>query len=245
MLIFTKQFINFKWALTPFITFIFMMIQIKSLINEAQLLKIHEILAETSFVDGKVTAGKVASKIKNNLESSLPPEKQQLLNRILMAALGNNQQFKSFVLPNRMADFIFSKYEPGMTYGDHVDDPLMGGGKFRTDVSMTVFLNNAEDYEGGELTVRTPFGNQQVKLNAGDAVVYPSASVHEVAPVTSGQRRVALTWIQSFVRDAAKRELLYELDQAREKLFSTDSESMESKYVDRSYANLLRMWADV
>lgn len=224
-----------------------MLIEIKSLINEAQIQKIHEILAGTAFVDGKATAGKAAEKVKFNLESSLTPEKQQLLNRILMASLGNNQQFKSFALPNRMADFIFSKYEPGMTYGDHVDDPIMGsgGGRFRTDVSMTVFLNEPNAYEGGELTVRTPFGDKKVKLAAGDAVVYPSASVHEVAPVTSGIRQVALTWIQSYVRDAAKRELLYELDQAREKLLDDDSEAQEAKYVDRSYANLLRMWAEV
>ena len=222
-----------------------MMIEIKSLINEAQLKKIHEILAGTDFVDGKATAGKAAEKVKHNLESALPVEKQQLLNRILMASLGNSQVFKSFALPNRMADFIFSKYEPGMTYGDHVDDPIMGGGKFRTDVSMTVFLNDPDSYEGGELTVRTPFGDKQVKLAAGDAVVYPSARVHQVAPVTTGIRQVALTWIQSFVRDAAKRELLYELDQAREKLLNIDSESDEAKYVDRSYANLLRMWAEV
>lgn len=222
-----------------------MMIEIKSLINEAQLKKIHEILAGTDFVDGKATAGKAAEKVKHNLESALSVEKQQLLNRILMASLGNSQIFKSFALPNRMADFIFSKYEPGMTYGDHVDDPIMGGGKFRTDVSMTVFLNEPDSYEGGELTVRTPFGDKQVKLAAGDAVVYPSASVHQVAPVTAGVRQVALTWIQSFVRDAAKRELLYELDQAREKLLDADSEADEAKYVDRSYANLLRMWAEV
>ena len=222
-----------------------MMIQIQSLINDAQVKKIHEILEGTDFVDGKATAGKAAEKVKNNLESSLPAEKQQLLNRILMASLGNNPTFRSFTLPNRMADFIFSRYEPGMTYGDHVDDPIMGGGKFRTDVSMTVFLNDPDAYQGGELTVRTPFGDKKVKLNAGDAVVYPSASVHQVAPVTSGVRQVALTWIQSFVRDAAKRELLFELDQAREKLLEANSESDEAKYVDRSYANLLRMWADV
>lgn len=224
-----------------------MLIEIKSLINEAQVQKIHEILAGTEFVDGKATAGAAAAKVKKNLESALTPEKQQLLNRILMASLGNNQQFKSFALPNRMADFIFSKYEPGMTYGDHVDDPIMGGGgaRFRTDVSMTVFLNAPETYEGGELVVRTPFGDKKVKLSAGDAVVYPSASVHHVAEVTSGVRQVALTWIQSYVRDAAKRELLFELDQAREKLLTDNSEALEAKYVDRSYVNLLRMWAEV
>lgn len=224
-----------------------MLIEIKSLINEAQVQKIHEILEGTDFVDGKATAGVAAARVKKNLESSLSAEKQQLLNRILMASLGNNQQFKSFALPNRMADFIFSKYEPGMTYGDHVDDPIMGsgGGRFRTDVSMTVFLNEPETYEGGELVVRTPFGDKKVKLAAGDAVVYPSASVHHVAEVTSGIRQVALTWIQSYVRDAAKRELLYELDQAREMMLANDSEAQETKYVDRSYVNLLRMWAEV
>jgi PKHD-type hydroxylase len=223
------------------------LLEIKSLINEAQVMKIHEILAGSDFVDGKATAGKAAARVKNNLESALAPERQQLLNRILMASLGNNQLFRSFALPNRMADFIFSKYETGMTYGDHVDDPIMGGAgaRFRTDVSMTVFLNEPETYQGGELVVRTPFGDKQVKLAAGDAVVYPSASVHHVAEVTSGVRQVALTWIQSFVRDAAKRELLFELDQAREKMLANNSEAQETRYVDRSYVNLLRMWAEV
>jgi PKHD-type hydroxylase len=224
-----------------------MLIEIRSLINEAQIQKIQEVLDRSQFVDGRQTAGKAAARVKNNMESALSPDGQQLLNRILMASLGNNQQFKSFALPNRMADFIFSRYENGMTYGDHVDDPIMGGagGRFRTDVSMTVFLNNPQDYEGGELTVRTPYGDKQVKLSAGDAVVYPSASVHQVAPVTKGRRDVALTWIQSFVRDAAQRELLYELDQAREGLLDEDSTSERAKQVDRCYANLLRMWADV
>jgi PKHD-type hydroxylase len=224
-----------------------MLIEIRSLINEAQIQKIQEVLDRSQFVDGRQTAGKAAARVKNNMESAPSPDGQQLLNRILMASLGNNQQFKSFALPNRMADFIFSRYENGMTYGDHVDDPIMGGagGRFRTDVSMTVFLNNPQDYEGGELTVRTPYGDKQVKLSAGDAVVYPSASVHQVAPVTKGRRDVALTWIQSFVRDAAQRELLYELDQAREGLLDEDSTSERAKQVDRCYANLLRMWADV
>lgn len=224
-----------------------MLIEIRSLINEAQIQKIQEVLDRSQFVDGRQTAGKAAARVKNNMESALTPEGQQLLNRILMASLGNNPQFKSFALPNRMADFIFSRYENGMTYGDHVDDPIMGGGggRFRTDVSMTVFLNNPEDYEGGELTVRTPYGDKQVKLAAGDAVVYPSASVHQVAPVTQGRRDVALTWIQSYVRDASQRELLYELDQAREGLLDEDSTSERAKQVDRCYANLLRMWAEV
>jgi len=225
-----------------------MLLEIKSLINEAQIQKIQEILSGTNFVDGRTTAGRVAAKVKHNLESSLAPDQQQLLNRILMASLGNNQQFKSFALPNRMADFIFSRYEKGMSYGDHIDDPMMGGGvggHFRTDISMTVFLNDPNSYKGGELVVRTLMGDKKVKLAAGDAVVYPSSSVHHVAEITSGVRQVAITWMQSFVRDAAKRELLFELDLAREKMLRDNPQTDEAKYVDRSYVNLLRMWTDV
>jgi len=224
-----------------------MLIEIPGLLNDAQLTKLTELVVRAGFVDGTRTAGKVAAKIKRNQEIDLTAEGQQLLNRILMSALGYNERFKSFALPARMADFIVARYQPGMTYGDHVDDPIMGqaGPRFRTDVSMTVFLNPPESYEGGELVVRTPFGDKRVKLPAGSAVVYPSSSVHQVAPVVRGERLVALTWIQSYVRDAARRELLFELDQARNSLLSSEPESDRAKYVDRSYANLLRMWADV
>lgn len=224
-----------------------MLIEIPELLNAAQLAKLRELLAGANYVDGRHSAGMAAARVKLNEELDLDPQKLQLLYRILMSSVGHNAMFRSFALPNKVADFIFARYQPGMRYGDHVDDPIMGGAgpKFRTDVSMTVFLNPPESYDGGELVVRTPFGDRQVKLAAGGAVVYPSASVHRVAEVTRGERLVALTWIQSFVRDAARRELLFELDQAREQLLKTDPDSDYTKYVDRSYANLLRMWADV
>jgi PKHD-type hydroxylase len=224
-----------------------MLLEIPALLNEAQLAKIHEILARAPFVDGQHTAGRAAARVKRNEELAPEPDRLQLLYRILMSSLGHHEQFRSFVLPHRIADFIFARYHPGMHYGDHVDDPVMGtqGPRFRSDVSMTVFLNPPAAYEGGELTIRTPFGDQQVKLEAGDAVVYPSASVHRVADVTAGERLVALTWIQSYIRDAARRELLFELDQARNHLLKTEPDADHTKYVDRSYANLLRMWAEV
>ena len=222
-----------------------MLVVIPALLNEAQLQKINEVVARVGFVDGRATAGMAASRVKRNEELAPDAEAQSLVNRILMAALGHSARFRSAALPNRMADFIIARYQPGMTYGDHVDDPIMGGGKFRTDVSMTVFINPPDAYDGGELVMRTTFGEQRVKLSAGDAVVYPSASVHHVAEVTRGERVVALTWIQSFVRDAARRELLFELDQAREHYLRTDPDAATTKYVDRSYANLLRMWGDV
>ena len=223
-----------------------MLIEIPELLNSAQLEKIHELLAQARFQDGKLTAGMAASKVKNNEELALEPERLQRLYRVVMASVGHSAIFRSAVLPAKVADFIFARYQPGMRYGDHVDDPIMGQGpKFRTDVSMTIFLNPPEAYDGGELVIRTPFGNQEVKLPAGHAVVYPSASIHRVAEVTRGERMVALTWIQSFVREAARRELLYELDQSREYLLRTDPESDVTKNVDRSYVNLLRMWAEV
>jgi PKHD-type hydroxylase len=224
-----------------------MLIEIPGLLNEALLAKMHEVLDGARFVDGKLTAGMAAARVKNNQEMALDPEKLQLLYRILMSSLGHNGTFKSFALPNKVADFIFARYQPGMRYGDHVDDPVMGGNgpRFRTDVSMTVFLNAPADYDGGELVIRTSFGDRKVKLNAGDAVIYPSSSLHHVAEVTRGERLVALTWIQSLVRDAGQRELLFELDQAREHLLRNEPDAEHAKQVDRSYANLLRMWAEV
>jgi PKHD-type hydroxylase len=223
-----------------------MLLEIPQLLNRAQLDKIHELLAKAQFVDGRLTAGRVAGEVKHNEELALEPELLQRLYRIVMASVGHSEVFRSAALPAKVADFIFARYRPGMRYGDHVDDPIMGQGpRFRSDVSMTVFLNEPDSYAGGELVIRTPFGEQRVKLAAGHAVVYPSASVHRVAEVTRGERLVALTWVQSFVRDAARRELLYELDQARQQLLRSDPESDLSKNIDRSYVNLLRMWAEV
>jgi PKHD-type hydroxylase len=224
-----------------------MLLTIPDLLNQPQIDKIRQLLEGAAFVDGRLSAGFAAARVKNNLEMQPDPERMRLLIRILMASLGHNETFRFGVLPHRVADPIFARYEPGMTYGDHVDDPIMGssGPRFRTDVSMTVFLNAPETYDGGELVVRTSFGDQRVKLPAGHAVVYPSSSLHQVAPVTRGERLVALTWVQSYVRDPARRELLYELNLARERLLKDAPGTETTGYVDRSYANLLRMWAEV
>ena len=224
-----------------------MLLEIPGLLNQAQLEKIEQVLAQSEFVDGKLTAGMAASRVKNNEELKKEPQRQELLVRILMSSLAHNETFKSAVLPAKMADPIFARYKPGMTYGDHVDDPIMGssGPKFRTDVSMTVFLRDPESYEGGELVVRTSFGEKRTKLAAGDAVIYPSSSLHHVAEVTSGERLVALFWMQSHVRDPSRRELLFELNQARDFLLKNHPEESASAQVDKSYANLMRMWADV
>ncbi|MCO5763265.1 MAG: Fe2+-dependent dioxygenase, partial [Chromatiaceae bacterium] len=224
-----------------------MLITIPGLLNTAQVDKIHEILQGANFVDGRLTAGFAAARVKHNQELEPDEQRMRRLIRVIMASLGHNETFRYGALPHRVADPIIARYEPGMTYGDHVDDPIMGttGPRFRTDVSMTIFLNPPESYDGGELVVRTPFGDQQVKLPAGDAVVYPSSSLHRVAAVTRGERLVALTWIQSYVRDAARRELLYELNLAREALLREAPGTPTTGYVDRSFANLMRMWAEL
>jgi len=224
-----------------------MLLTIPGLLGQAQLDKIHQVLADATFVDGRLTAGFAASRVKDNLEMKADPRRMKLLIRIILASLGHDETFRFGVLPHRVADPIVARYEPGMNYGDHVDDPIMGsnGPRFRTDVSMTIFLNEPESYEGGELAIRTSFGGKQVKLPAGDALIYPSSSLHRVTPVTRGQRLVALTWIQSYVRDPAQRELLYELNLAREKLLKEVPGQETTAYVDRSYTNLLRMWAEL
>ena len=224
-----------------------MLLTIPGLLNSAQIDKIHQTLEGAEFADGRLTAGFAAARVKNNQELKPEPERRERLIRILMASLGHNETFRFAALPHRVADPIFARYTPGMTYGDHVDDPIMGtqGPRFRTDVSMTVFLNDPESYDGGELAMRTPFGDRQVKLPAGDAVLYPSSSLHRVTPVTRGERLVALTWVQSYVRDPARRELLYELNLAREHLLKEAPGTDTTGYVDRSYANLLRMWGEL
>ena len=224
-----------------------MLLSISELLNPAQLDKIHQVLADAEFVDGRLTAGFAAARVKQNQEMRPEPRRMQRLIRILMSSLGHNETFRFAALPHRVADPIIARYQPGMTYGDHVDDPIMGssGPRFRSDVSMTIFLSSPEDYDGGELVIRTAFGNRRVKLSAGDAVIYPSSSLHRVEEVTRGQRTVALTWIQSYVRDPARRELLYELNLAREHLLREAPGTEHTGQVDRSYANLVRMWSEI
>jgi PKHD-type hydroxylase len=223
-----------------------MLLQIPRVVSQDKLTVIRAILARSQFVDGKLSAGMAAERVKNNEELASDAKEIQQLNNLVMGCLVQHPLYQSAVLPIKIASPFYARYRPGMTYGDHVDDPVMGPpqGRYRSDVSTTVFLNEPEDYEGGDLVIRTSFGDQRIKLHAGDAVVYPSSSLHHVAEVTGGERLVAVTWAQSMVRDAAKRELLYELNQARENLLKQRPEDEATKRVDVAYVNLIRMWAD-
>jgi PKHD-type hydroxylase len=223
-----------------------MLLQIPRVVSQDKLTVIRAILAKAKFVDGKLSAGMAAERVKNNEELASDAKEIQQLNNLVMGSLVQHPLYQSAALPIKIASPFYARYRPGMTYGDHVDDPVMGPpqGRYRSDVSTTVFLNEPDDYEGGELVIRTSFGDQRIKLPAGHAVVYPSSSLHHVAEVTDGERLVAVTWAQSMVRDAAKRELLYDLNQARESLLKHRPEEAETKRVDVAYVNLIRMWAD-
>ncbi len=221
-----------------------MLLTIPQILTSDALLAVWELLAQAPFVDGRQSAGKAAAAVKTNRELAPNAAIQAELQRTLMQALARHPSFRSAVLPQAVTDLIVARYTPAMAYGAHVDDPLMGGGKLRTDLAFTLFLSAPEDYTGGELQLRTAFGWQTVKLPAGDLVLYPASSLHQVTPVTQGERVVAVGWAQSLVRDAAQRELLYELDQAREALLATAPQAATTALVSRSYANLLRMWAE-
>ncbi len=224
-----------------------MLVQVPAVLAQDKLTVIRAILARGKFVDGKLSAGMAAGKVKQNQELAQDAAEQNQLNNLVMNALVQHPLYQSAVLPIRVAAPFYARYQAGMTYGDHVDDPVMGPpqGRYRSDVSTTVFLNEPEDYDGGELVIHTSFGEQRIKLPAGHAVVYPSSSLHHVAPVTRGERLVAVTWAQSMIRDPGRRELLYNLNQARESLLRTRPEETETKQVDVAYVNLIRMWAEL
>lgn len=224
-----------------------MLITIPNILDKQRLDFIQQNLENATFVDGKLSAGMAAKRVKNNEELSTNEQLMQQLNNLVMGSLVQHEEFKAAAIPFRVAAPYYARYNKGKSYGDHVDDPIMGGAgqQYRSDVSTTVFLNDPSEYEGGELVITTSYGEQKIKLAAGSAVVYPSSSLHHVAEVTSGTRLVAVTWSQSMVRDPAKRELLYQLNQARESLLKSRPDDTETKQVDVSYVNLFRMWSEL
>lgn len=222
-----------------------MIIIIKNVLSNAKIQQVQALLKEAHFVDGTLSAGDAALSVKNNQELSLQSPLHQQLNNLVMAVLIRHSQYQAAVLPSKVATAFYSRYSQGMYYGAHVDDAIMGplSGRYRTDVSSTVFLNDPDEYEGGELRIHSANGHESLKLNAGDAVIYPSSSLHEVTKVSSGERLVAVSWAQSLVKSAEKRQVLYELSTLREALSSkAPNEVLKS---DRIYSGLLRMWAEL
>jgi len=220
-----------------------MLIEIPDVLDTGKLSNIRKILDNAKFVDGKLSAGKHAKRIKNNEEMDQKSQQAQYLDQLVVGSLAENNSFRNAALPHKVSQPFFARYSKGMAYGDHIDDPVMGaaGERYRADISVTVFLN---DYQGGELVIHTSFGRQEMKLPAGHAIMYPSSSLHQVTEIREGERRVAVLWLQSMVRDPAKREILYNLNLARESLMQSQPDAPETAQIDHSYVNLVRLWSE-
>jgi PKHD-type hydroxylase len=202
-------------------------------------------LAEVEWSSGKRTAGAAARGVKENLQANGADPRVQALETFVVEALRRHALFEIAARPARLSRLLFSRYEPGMTYGWHTDDALMGpeSDKLRTDLAFTLFLADRASYDGGELVVESPLGEQSIGLDAGDAILYPAGSVHQVAPVTRGVRFAAVGWIESFIADPTQRETLFDLSVARTRFAQAGAAREELLRLDKSISNLMRMWA--
>ena len=224
-----------------------MLLIVPGVLKPDELALAREWLAGVRFVDGKASAGAAARRVKHNLEAERGAAGLERLDEMVMGNLSRHPAYRGGALPLHAATPLYIRYQAGMEYGDHLDDPIMGTGGvlYRSDVAVTLFLSAPEAYDGGELAIRGATGEQTVKLPAGDAVLYPSGTIHRVSPVTRGERLVAVTWVQSVVRDPAKRELLYGLNLAREKLLREAPDAEETAQVNAACLNLIRMWSEL
>jgi PKHD-type hydroxylase len=201
-------------------------------------------LEQRSFADGKLTASGFARDVKNNLQLKRTGREFTDLDKLVFDVCQQSAEFQAFAIPKRIAAPIFSRYDPGMQYGSHVDNAFMGGPSgVRSDLSVTLFLSPPDSYDGGELVVEMALGEQQIKLDAGEAIVYPSSSVHHVAPVTRGVRYAAVTWVQSAIGDERVRAILLDLNRTMAHPDAARSPEL-SLLLSKSYHNLLRYAAE-
>lgn len=202
--------------------------------------------AET-FVDGRTTAGRYARDVKQNQQLSSRSPVADEVKEAIAQALRRHPLIQMAARPRSIRPVMVSRYQPGMTYGSHVDNAIMGSGSsvMRTDLSLTLFLSKPESYSGGELVIESHQGEQSFKLAAGSVILYPSSTLHRVEPVTAGVRLAAVTWIQSFVRDPSQREILFDLDTVRQSLYKQQGKNSEFDLLAKSISNLLRLWSDV
>jgi len=224
-----------------------MLVQIPNVLDAAQLQVFRDELASAEWSDGRGSAGYLARKVKDNHQLAEDHPVSRKLGEVILAALRENQLFTAAALPLKMVPPMFNRYDATQTYGRHVDGsirPLKSGMRVRTDLSATLFLSDPSDYDGGELHIEDTFGVRRIKLNAGDMVLYPGTSVHSVTPITRGQRLASFFWIQSMVREDAKRVLLLELDRAIQKIAREMPQQSATTDLAGVYHNLLRLWAD-
>ena len=226
-----------------------MLLKIPQILDAAGVARARDLLAAAPWADGRMTAGRQAAQVKNNQQLQPGSEEHRELQALVLQALEKHPLFFSATLPKRVLPPLFNRYAGASNaYGSHVDQAVryLPGGvqRVRTDISCTLFLNEPADYEGGELVIEHAFGEQRVKLAAGDLVVYPGTSVHRVEPVTRGERLASFFWIESMVRADEQRRLLYEMDMSLMRLRGELGETPELVQLTGAYHNLLRMWAD-
>lgn len=219
-----------------------MQIVIGDILKAEDLASVRKALANVRFIDGKETAGFAARRVKDNQQADAADRSLDAIRALVAKRIMDNDLFRMAVRPKQLSSLLFSRYEPGMQYGVHVDDALMQN--MRTDVAFTLFLDEPADYDGGELVIETPGGDDEIKLPPGSMIAYPATTLHRVAQVTRGHRHVIAGWARSFVRDPAQRELLFDLDTARRAIFARDGKSAEFDLISKSLANLMRMWVD-
>lgn len=224
-----------------------MLTTIPNVLSKENLTQVHKLIASSTWHPGSNSAGLTAAAQKSNLEMDQSTDQWQQINQLVVGQLYQHPDFQSAVLPHRVSAAFVSRYTEGMAYKAHTDDPIMGNtqNRYRSDVAVTVFLSEQDAYDGGELIIHTQFGTVPVKLPAGSAVTYPASSLHEVSAITRGERLACVLWAQSLVRHASQREILFDLDTARQALKLSTPEAEVTTRVEQAYLNLVRLWSDV
>lgn len=226
-----------------------MLLHIPAVLTPDELKHARALLLAAPWHDGRATAGQQAVNVKHNLQLAPESDAARELAALVRQALFRHPLYMSAALPQTLMTPMFNCYQGGMTYGNHVDnairrDPLSGQ-SIRTDVSCTLFFSDPEEYEGGELVVEDTYGAHSVRLPAGDAILYPSTSLHRVEPVTAGARLASFMWTQSMVRSDSRRAMLFDIDMAILQLRQKVGDCAEVMSLTATYHNLLREWAEV
>ncbi len=225
-----------------------MLLHIKNVLTAEQVSQARHLLAGAEWIDGRVTAGVMSAKTKDNMQVPEEHPAAQKIGETILAALGRNGIFISAALPLKIYPPLFNRYSGGQNFGFHVDNAVRAVTgtpyRVRTDLSATLFLSAPADYDGGELVIEDTYGAHRVKLPAGDMILYPASSLHQVQPVTRGERVASFFWIQSMVRDDAQRTLLLELDTSIQQIARTLPDNPVSLQLTNIYHNLLRRWSD-
>ncbi len=229
-----------------------MLLHIPDVLTAKQVTQARQQLATAGWTDGRLTAGYQSAQAKHNLQLPESDPAARAVGSAILDALGRNSTFFSAALPRRIFPPLFNCYQPGQTFGFHVDNAVRydytAPGQpqpVRTDLSATLFLSDPDEYEGGELVIEDTYGNQRVKLPAGHMVLYPGTSLHQVTPVTAGTRLASFFWIQSMLRDDGQRRLMWDLDVSIRRLTHDHPEHPALVNLTGVYHNLLRQWADV